>query len=114
LELRVYYPGSDSYSVVWGDDNSPVVIALRNVFDGQVAVEVWRGQRGTGVYLCATRTTENGEKPKRVVSTIWRRLEEGRRGEPQCGSWVIDEKWPECGDEPATTPTGEGVVVTEG
>lgn len=32
---------------------------------------------------------------RRVVSTVWRRLEEGRRGEPRCGSWVVDEMWPD-------------------
>jgi hypothetical protein len=102
LELRVYYPGSDSYSTVWGDDNSPTVIALRNIFAGEIDIEVWRGQRGTGVYLSSTRPKEgvghglaDRERPKRTVSTVWRRLEEGRRGEPSCGSWVVDPRWPE-------------------
>ncbi|KAK5172559.1 uncharacterized protein LTR77_002679 [Saxophila tyrrhenica] len=119
LELRIYYPGSDSYSVVWGDDDSPTVIALRNVFDGEINVEVWRGQRGTGVYVNVTRDEagqrKEGERPKRVVSTVWRRLEEGGRGEPAVGTWVVDERWPECEYEGVrAVELGEGVVVREG
>ncbi|TKA83078.1 hypothetical protein B0A55_00934 [Friedmanniomyces simplex] len=97
LELRTYYSGEDSYSTVWGDDNSPTVVALRNIYCGEVGIEVWRGRYGTGVYLTA-RPTIDGER-KRVVSTTWRRLEEGRRGEPKCGSWVVDPKWPQWEQE---------------
>ena len=88
LELRIYYPGPDSYSTVWGDDNSPTVVALRNTYAGEVTIEVWRGRWGTGVYLYVIPNKEesNSEgsgragRGKRVVSTVWRRLEEGRRG----------------------------------
>lgn len=83
FEMRVYYPGDDSYSTVWGDDSSPTVVALRNICNAEVGIEVWRGRYGTGIYLCATPTTER----KRVVSTVWRKLEEGRRDQPGCGSW---------------------------
>lgn len=83
--MRVYYPGSDSYSTVWGDDDSPTVVALRNISTAEVGIEVWRGTRGTGIYFCARRNRE-GER-KRVVSTVWRKLEEGRRGEEGVGSW---------------------------
>ena len=106
LELRIYYPGPDSYSTVWGDDSSPTVIALRNVFAGEVTIEVWRGRWGTAVYMYVSPNQEGtgseGErKGRRVVSTVWRRLEEGRRGEKDCGSGVVDPSWPEwkeCGD----------------
>ena len=83
FEMRIYYPGDDSYSTVWGDDDSPTVVALRNICNGEIGIEVWRGRSGTGIYLTAKPTTER----KRVVSTVWRKLEEGRRGEPACGSW---------------------------
>ncbi|CAK4031106.1 Hypothetical predicted protein [Lecanosticta acicola] len=90
MEMRIYYPGDDSYSTVWGDDSSPIVVALRHVHLGEVGIEIWRGRYGTGVYLTVSPTSEK----KRVVSTVWRRLEEGRRGEPECGSWVVDSDWP--------------------
>ncbi|KAK3631475.1 hypothetical protein LTR56_016839 [Elasticomyces elasticus] len=93
LELRTYYPGEDSYSTVWGDDDSPTVVALRNIYCGEVGIEVWRGRHGTGVYLTA-RHIGDGEK-KRIVSTTWRRLEEGGRNGPKCGSWIVDPRWPE-------------------
>jgi len=94
FEMRIYYPGDDSYSTVWGDDSSPTVVALRNICCGEIAIEVWRGRYGTGVYLSAKRCVER----KRVVSTVWRRLEEGMSGEPGCGSWVVDPKWPSWED----------------
>ena len=83
LEMRIYYPGDDSYSTVWGDDDSPTVVALRNISNAEVGIEVWRGQKGTGIYLCARPARER----KRVVSTVWRKLEEGRRDQPEVGSW---------------------------
>lgn len=90
LEMRIYYPGDDSYSTVWGDDSSPLVIALRNVAFGEISIELWRGRSGTGVYMAAKPTAEK----RRTVSTVWRKLEEGRRGEPPIGSWVVDSQWP--------------------
>ena len=108
LELRVYYPGDDSYSTVWGDDSSPTVVALRNIYNGEIGIEVWRGQKGTGVYLTAKQTGER----KRIVSTVWRRLEEGRRGQPKCGTWVVDPRWPnwEVEYEMSDGPGGDTVV----
>jgi hypothetical protein len=91
LELRIYYPGDDSYSTVWGDDCSPIVMALRNIYIGDIGITVYRGRYGTGVHLTAKMNAEN----RRVVSTVWRRLEEGRRGEPACGEWIVDSQWPE-------------------
>lgn len=96
LEMRIYYPGHDAYSTVWGDDGSPTVIALRNIYDGIISIEIWRGQHGTGVYLTARHAeSEDG----RLVSTIWRRLEEDRQGQPKRGSWVVDPKWPAWDEE---------------
>lgn len=83
LEMRIYYPGDDSYSTVWGDDDSPTVVALRNISSAEVGIEVWRGTKGTGIYLTARPARER----KRVVSTVWRKLEEGRRDQPEVGSW---------------------------
>jgi len=108
LEMRIYYPGDDSYSTVWGDDSSPTVVALRNIYSGEVAIEVWRGRYGTGVYLAAKHCSER----RRVVSTVWRRLEEGMRGEPKCGSWVVDPKWPEWEQdyEMSVGPKGDLII----
>jgi hypothetical protein len=116
LDLRIYYPGSDSYSIVWGDDSSPVVVALRNIMAGNISVEVWRGRRGTGVYLSTVRPEPpaEGEKLKRNVSTVWRRLDEGRRGEPSCGSWVVDPKWPGWDAEKMDMNQNRATIVQEG
>lgn len=83
LEMRIYYSGDDSYSTVWSDDDSPIVIALKNISIAEVDIEVWRGPKGTGIHLSATPTTQR----KRVVSTVWRKLEEGRVRQAACGSW---------------------------
>lgn len=90
IDMRIYYPGGDSYSAIWTDDKSPVVVALRNVAAGRIGVEVWRGRYGIGVRLTATPTTAN----ERVVSNAWRKLEEGDRGQPGHGSWIVDPEWP--------------------
>lgn len=135
LELRIYYPGEDSYSVVWGDDCSPIVLALRNIYAGDIGIVVYRGRYGTGVYLSAKPSwpvekasssvakckaggsgtaderEDEGER-RRVVSTVWRRLEEGRRNEPVCGSWAVDPKWPEWeNEEEATEGKGDTVIT---
>lgn len=47
LELRIYYPG-DSYSAVWSDDDSPIVVALRNIARGKIDMVVQRGRFGNG------------------------------------------------------------------
>ena len=112
LELRIYYPGDDSYSTVWGDNCSPIVIALRNIYTGDIGIMVFRGRYGTGVHLTAKLNAEN----RRVVSTVWRRLEEGRRREPDCGSWIVDEKWPYWSMEdeirdPETLMTSGGAIT---
>ncbi|KAH9844900.1 hypothetical protein Tdes44962_MAKER07080 [Teratosphaeria destructans] len=110
LEMRIYYPGDDSYSTVWGDDSSPVVIALRHVAYAEIGIEVWRGRYGTGVYLNIQQSLD----AKRTVSTVWRKLEEGRRGEPACGSWVVDPEWPrwKVGYEASEGPAGQ-VIITQ-
>lgn len=91
LEMRIYYPGPDSYSTVWGDEESPIAVALRNIALGEVDIECFRGGHGTGMYLTVSPTVER----KRVVSTVWRRLHEGRPGQPKCGNWIVDPSWPE-------------------
>lgn len=85
LEMRIYYPGVDSYSTVWGDDDSPTVVALRSISNAEVGIEVWRGAKGTGIYLAAKPASER----KRVVSTVWRKLEEGRGDDPKVESWWV-------------------------
>lgn len=111
LELRVYYPGEDSYSVVWGDDQSPIVLALRNIYTGDISITVYRGRYGTGVYLSAKPNGGESEERRRVVSTVWRRLEEGRRNEPKCGSWVVDPRWPEWEVEEEIEGKGDTVIT---
>lgn len=82
---------------------------------GDINVEVWRGRRGTGVYLSTMRPEPpaEGDKPGRSVSTVWRRLDEGRRGEPSCGSWVVDPKWPEWVDEREKVDAEDATVVRD-
>ncbi|KAK4505989.1 hypothetical protein PRZ48_003954 [Zasmidium cellare] len=108
LEMRMYYPGEDSYSTVWGDDSSPLVIALRNVAYGEVSIELWRGRYGTGVYMAAKPTGDR----RRTVSTVWRKLEEGRHGRPPCGSWIVDPNWPEWNTtyEMSEGPQGDLII----
>lgn len=90
------------------DDDSPVCVALRNIHLGEIGIEIWRGRYGTGVYLTATPTKER----KRVVSTVWRKLEEGRRGEPICGSFVLDTNWPDwtADYEASDGPKGDTII----
>ena len=109
LEMRIYYPGDDSYSTVWGDDSSPIVIALRSINIGEIGIEVWRGRYATGVYLTAKPASDR----RRIVSTVWRRLEEGRRGEPRCGSWIVDPKWPRWEEEYEMSAGPKGDLMVE-
>ncbi|TKA61641.1 hypothetical protein B0A49_11140 [Cryomyces minteri] len=93
FELRIYYPGGENYQSVWADDNSPIVVALRNICGGIIDIECWRGQKGTGVYLTARPNRS------RIIGTVWRRLEEGRPTRPEVGSFAVDEKWPHWEEE---------------
>jgi hypothetical protein len=81
---------SAAYGPFGATNCSPIVMALRNIYTGDIGIMVYRGRYGTGVHLTAKLNAEN----RRVVSTVWRRLEEGRRREPDCGSWIVDDKWP--------------------
>ncbi|KAI6897227.1 hypothetical protein D0869_09568 [Hortaea werneckii] len=120
LHLRIHYPGADSYSTIWGDEASPIVLALRGIPYGEIKLEIWRGKWGNGVDLkVEVPGDEQGEEEKeeewmkrRVVQTGWRRLEgedEGREGSgggdgkgdllPSWAEWVVDPRWPEGGDE---------------
>lgn len=85
LELRIYYPDEGAYYGVWGDDSSPIVVALRSICGGAIDVEVWRGRRGTGVRLVARPNPAS-----RVVSTVWRRLGDGRE---ESEGFVVGEGW---------------------
>jgi hypothetical protein len=84
LELRTYYPDECAYSQVWSDEGSPVIDTLRNTCGGLIDMEVWRGRTGCGVVVKV-----RPQPGSRVVSTIWRRLPEGRAE----GSWAVGEKW---------------------
>lgn len=104
FEMRIYFPnsksGEDSYYSIWGDDNSPVCVVLRNLCGGFIDMECWRGRNGNGVSLSVRPNPEKS----RVISTVWRRLQEGGRGEPKNGDFVIDEKWPEWSEEYVPSP----------
>ncbi|KAI6896686.1 hypothetical protein KC334_g10765 [Hortaea werneckii] len=120
LHLRIHYPGADSYSTIWGDEASPIVLALRGIPYGEIKLEIWRGKWGNGVDLrVGVPGDEKGGEEKeewmkrRVVQTGWRRLEgEGERDEGRDGGsggmgdllsgwaeWVVDSRWPEGGEE---------------
>jgi len=88
LELRIYYPYEDSYSQVWSDDNSPVVVALQNTCGGKIEMVCWRGRNGTGLHL-TTKPNPN----QRVVSTVWKRMDDwGGEGRGEdCERWVIGD-----------------------
>ncbi|KAI7214758.1 hypothetical protein KC333_g5832 [Hortaea werneckii] len=85
LHLRIHYPGADSYSTIWGDEASPIVLALRGIPYGEIKLEIWRGKWGNGVDLkVEVPEDEQGEEveeereewmKRRVVQTGWRRLE---------------------------------------
>ncbi|KAL1305556.1 hypothetical protein AAFC00_007163 [Neodothiora populina] len=104
LELRIYFPnsrtGEDSYYSVWGDDDSPICVVLRNLCGGFIDMECWRGKNGTGVHLSVRPNPDNS----RIISTVWRKLQEGGRGEARVGDWVVDEKWPEWSEEYVPSP----------
>lgn len=55
-----------------------------------------------------------GQGRKRVVSTVWKKLEEGRRPrDPEVGSWVVDGKWPDV-DLDTEGEGGTGEKAREG
>lgn len=104
LEMRLYFPnsksGEDSYYSVWGDDNSPVCVVLRNLCGGFIDMECWRGRNGTGVHLSVRPNPDKS----RVISTVWRRLKEGGKNEPKIGDFCIDENWPEWSEAYVASP----------
>lgn len=66
LQARILYPGAESYSSVWSDEDSPVSHLLRGICGGKIDMQVKRGNLGCGVSF--------GVKPqpnKRVMSTSW-------------------------------------------
>ncbi|EUC38549.1 hypothetical protein COCCADRAFT_32472 [Bipolaris zeicola 26-R-13] len=63
---HILFPGENTYSCVWGDDNSPVTHILRSICGGKIDMKVLRCNLGTGLKLTA--------RPKpwsRIVSTSW-------------------------------------------
>lgn len=108
LEMRIYYPHEDAYASVWSDDESPVVVALRNIWGAEVDLEVCRGQKGTGVCLAARKSGDGSRK----VSTVWKRLVEGKGGEKKCGEWVVDDTWPVAREEGVGRDGGGRVVFS--
>ncbi|KAF1990140.1 hypothetical protein K402DRAFT_460840 [Aulographum hederae CBS 113979] len=79
FQLRMYYPGRDSYYSVWSDEGSPVSAVLYNTCAGRIDMEAWRGARGTGMKVDVRparqgRCGGGGGGGERVVSTVWRKL----------------------------------------
>ncbi|KAI6869600.1 hypothetical protein KC343_g11688 [Hortaea werneckii] len=125
LHLRIHYPGADSYSTIWGDEASPIVLALRGIPYGEIKLEIWRGKCGNGVDLRVGGDGGRGEGDeeveeelgewmrRRVVQSNWKRMEgeereqegggEGGGGRggilPAWADWVVDPRWPEGGEE---------------
>ena len=87
LEMRIFYPDESAYSSVWGDEQSPIVEALRNICGGNIDMEVWRGRRGSGVLLVARPNPTS-----RIISTIWRRLGDSRE---ESEGFVVGGMWPD-------------------
>ncbi|OQN99996.1 hypothetical protein B0A48_14201 [Cryoendolithus antarcticus] len=99
LDMRIYYVGPDSYSMIWSPETSPVVVALTEIPNADFEITLYRGGKGTGVHL-RIRPSEG-----RVVRTVWRPLQERPGGR----DWVLDPTWPEWEDgEQAEV----GMVVT--
>jgi len=91
IDMRIYYPGGDSYSAIWSDDKSPIVVALQNIGYARIGVDVWRGSNGIGMRLTARPATAN----ERVVTNGLHKLYEGGGGDfPAHGSWIVDPEWP--------------------
>lgn len=75
LSARILYPGENSYTTVWSDNNSPVTHILRNICGGKIDMQVKRGGLATGLCLTAKPKPES-----RVVSTSWENWRSGGRG----------------------------------
>jgi hypothetical protein len=80
LEARILYPGGDSYSTVWSDDQSPVSHIMRNICGGKIDMQVKRGALGT-----AMRVVARPKPDSRAVSTAWENWRGAGRG---CGEAV--------------------------
>lgn len=105
LQLRIYYPSEHSYRHVWGDDASPIVVALQNTWGGNIETEVWRGRWGTGVKFEARSNVES-----RVMSSVWRRLTEKKQSE----MFVVGKEWPEESEGSKVGERGEECRVSYG
>jgi hypothetical protein len=89
LEMRIYFPGANSYSTIWSDDDSPIVVALGNIGADRIELETQRGRLGNFVILTAYPT-----KKRRDVTSRSRPLEEGGHGRPKEGTCVVNPDWP--------------------
>lgn len=87
LEARILFPGPDSYSTVWTDDNGPIVQMLGNAAGGKIDMEVSRGRSENAVVM-RVEPRMGG----RVVSTCWKRLEHGQE---EAEKVVVGERWGE-------------------
>ena len=86
LEVRIYYAGGKSYSAMWNDNNGPVAVTLANLPGCHIDMACYRGEEGTGMHI-RTHRSHDGE---RSISSSWGKLNEGRRGQPRPGTWVVE------------------------
>lgn len=86
LHMRMFYPDENRYGMLWGCENSPVVVALRNTCGGLFDMEVWRGRCGNGVILKVEAASMS-----RGVTTVWRRIKGDVKQEKNAWRVFADE-----------------------
>jgi hypothetical protein len=77
--------------MLWGCDESPIVVALRNTAGGKFDLKVWRGRCGNGVVLKVEPCSNS-----RMVNTVWRKVRgtDGSFKEADAWGWFgIDKEW---------------------
>ncbi|KAI9709065.1 MAG: hypothetical protein M1820_003511 [Bogoriella megaspora] len=89
VELRIYYPGYRGYSEVWGNDMSPITVALANT-NGKIDMSVYKGNmQGSGVHVSIV------PQENRNISCRWRNLKK----DEETKDWCVGESWPAYEEE---------------
>lgn len=87
LSFRIFYPREAQYSVIWSCNNSPVVVALKNMCGGKVDMKVLRGNCGNGIVMNVTPGCKN-----RHLTTTWRKFQGNRTKEAMAWRAFGDEQ----------------------
>ncbi|KAF1997229.1 hypothetical protein P154DRAFT_579152 [Amniculicola lignicola CBS 123094] len=66
FEARLYYPGLNTYQLMWDDDKAPLCQTLHNLGSGNVDLVVQRGRRGNFIQV----KIKSGVK-ERYMNTTW-------------------------------------------